>query len=101
MLYRKARTSEELRNILSEDKGFIDAVIVDFNMSDTNLVPSKDTAKGFQWVHEHYKDYSPLPFYLYTGRDEDFIRKKYKDFEYTIEGDYFFRDNENIKSKRN
>ena len=59
------------------------------------------SASGFQWIHKHLEEYSPLPFYLFSGRDRSFINKKYADYDWEMEGDYFFSPNENIESKRN
>ncbi|MBO4871685.1 MAG: hypothetical protein J5565_06870 [Muribaculaceae bacterium] len=90
ILFRKARTSEELKIILKDYRNQIDAVIVDLNMGRTELTPSEEEATGFSWVHEHFKEYDPIPFYLYTGRNQEFIEKIYKDFQYDPDGDYFF-----------
>ena len=99
-IYKTAKTAKQLVEIL-KDKNFIDAVIVDFNMSDEDLIPSNTTASGFRWVHEHLSDYSPTPFYLYSGRDKEFIEDKYRAFEFSKENDYFFTPNSHIKSGRN
>ncbi len=100
-LYKKAKTVNELKDILKEDKEFIDAVIVDFNVGENELIPKEMSASGFQWIHKHLEEYSPLPFYLFSGRDRSFINKKYADYDWEMEGDYFFSPNENIESKRN
>ena len=100
-LFKKARTSDELKKILTDEKGNIDAVIVDFNVSATDLIPGRDSASGFRWVHEHVEEYDSIPFYLYSARDFDFIKRKYADYEFPMDGDYFFRKNLNIQSKRN
>jgi len=99
-LFKKAHTSEELSTILKEHRDLIDAVIVDFNMSDKDLIPG-EAASGFRWVHEHVQDYIPIPFYLYSARDVDFIKQKYEAFEYDMKNDYFFTQNSNVSSKRN
>ena len=99
-LFKKAHTSEELSTILKEHRDLIDAVIVDFNMSDKDLIPG-EAASGFRWVHEHVQDYMPIPFYLYSARDVDFIKQKYEAFEYDMKDDYFFTQNTNVSSKRN
>lgn len=101
VVYKTAKTTSQLKLILEEHKKTIDAVIVDFNMSDTELTPSNETASGFRWVHEHLSDYAPIPFYLYSGREPDFIKSKYDSFEFKIEGDYFLGPNSNVESKRN
>ena len=101
VLYAKAKTSDELEQILKDKRKYIDAVIVDFNVSSSDLFPDKESASGFRWVHEHLKEYSPLPFYLYSARDWDFIKNKYCAFEFNMDGDYFFSPNENVVSKRN
>lgn len=102
-LFKKAKTSDQLKTILNDNKGkgLINAVIVDFNVSDEFETPREDTASGFKWVHDYYSEYAPIPFYLYSGRDIDFIKKKYKDFEYNIQNDYFFSYNDNVKLKHN
>ena len=101
VVYKTAKTTSQLKLILEEHKKTIDAVIVDFNMSDTELTPGNETASGFRWVHEHLSDYAPIPFYLYSGREPDFIKSKYDSFEFKIEGDYFLGPNSNVESKRN
>ena len=101
ILYEKAKSSDELKKILTEKKDYIDAVIVDFNVGASELFPDKKSASGFRWVHEHLEDFSPLPFYLYSGREWDFIKGKYDDFEFSMEDDYFFKENKNVSSKRN
>lgn len=102
ILFKKAHNSDELNKILDDYKEQVDAVITDFNMGASETFPKKDMAKGFQWVHEHCKEYAPIPFYLYTGRDIEFIKEKYDGFEYsTNEDDYFFGPNKNVESKRN
>lgn len=105
VLYQKARTSNELETILKEKKDCIDAVIVDFNVDNSNLTP-ENSARGFMWTHEHIKDYAPIPFYLYSARDYGFIVRKYIDFDYAdsesaMKNDYFFCENNNVESKRN
>lgn len=100
-LFRKAKTARDLKKIFEESFLDIDAVIVDFNVGETELIPANDSASGFRWVHEHLEDYSPIPFYLYSARDFDFIKEKYKSFEYKMEGDYFFKSNKNVAYDRN
>lgn len=100
-IYKTAKTSDKLKKILDENKDLVDAVIVDFNMSDKDLIPSKSTASGFRWVHEHLSEYHPIPFYLYSARDQDFIESKYRDFEYSKTNDYFFSPNKNVSAERN
>ena len=100
-LYKKAKRVNDLKDILKEDKEFIDAVIVDFNVGENEFIPKEMSASGFQWIHKHLEEYSPLPFYLFSGRDRSFINKKYADYDWEMEGDYFFSPNENIESKRN
>lgn len=100
-LYKRAKTANELKNILKEDIDFIDAVIVDFNVGENEYIPKEMSASGFQWIHKHLEEYSPLPFYLFSGRDRSFIDKKYADYDWEMVGDYFFSSNENIESKRN
>jgi hypothetical protein len=53
ILYEKAKSSDELKKILSEKKDYIDAVIVDFNVGASELLPNKKSASGFRWIHEH------------------------------------------------
>lgn len=101
VMLEKAKSSEELKKILTEKKDYIDAVIVDFNVGSSEIYPDKRTVSGFRWVHEHLEEYSPLPFYLYSGREWDFIKGKYEDFEFSMENDYFFTENSNVTSKRN
>lgn len=101
VLFEKAKSSDELKKILAEKKDYIDAVIVDFNVGSSDLFPDKESASGFRWVHEHIDEYAPLPFYLYSGREIDFIMKKYAAFEFPMDGDYFFSENKNVSSKRN
>lgn len=102
-LFEKVKTSDALKKFLDDnkEKRFIDAVIVDFNVGDKFETPAEYSASGFRWVHEHYSEYAPIPFYLYSGRDIDFIKEKYKSFEFDIENDYFFSYNNNVKFKRN
>ena len=100
-IFKTAKNSYQLKEILEEHKNFIDAVIVDFNMSDKDLIPSNTSASGFRWVHEHLSDYSPIPFFLYSARDIEFIDAKYQDFEYSKENDYFFSPNSRLSTKRN
>lgn len=100
-LFRKAKTSKELKNILEESKGEVDAVIVDFNMGESEKIPAVDSASGFRWVHEHMEEYKPIPFYLYSARDYDFIKEKYTSFEFKMEGDYFFTPNKSLSNDRN
>lgn len=102
-LFKKAKTSDELKAILNDnkEKRFIDAVIVDFNVSDRFETPAGDSASGFRWVHEHYSEYAPIPFYLFSGCDTKFIEEKYKSFEFDITNDYFFSFNKNVKLKDN
>lgn len=100
-LYKKAKRANDLKDVLKEDKEFIDAVIVDFNVGENEFIPKEMSANGFQWIHKHLEEYSPLPFYLFSGRDRNFINKKYADYDWEMEGDYFFSPNENLESKRN
>lgn len=100
-LFKKAKTSKELKAILEEYKRDIDAVIVDFNMGESEKIPAVDSASGFRWVHEHMKEYKPIPFYLYSARDYDFIKEKYTSFEFKMEGDYFFTPNKSLSNERN
>ena len=53
VLFKKAKTSDELSSILKEFKSFIDAVIVDFNVGKSTLVPDINSANGFISVQEH------------------------------------------------
>ena len=101
VLFKKAKTSDELSSILKEFKSFIDAVIVDFNVGKSTLVPDINSANGFISVQEHLLDYPSIPFYLFSARDIDFIRNKYLELEYEMETDYFFRRNTNVSSGRN
>lgn len=105
VLFKKARNTDELKAILTDYRNQIDAVIVDFNMSDKDLIPGRETASGFRWVHEHFEDYAPIPFYLYSARDLEFIKNKYRDFEFPNtdknEFDYFLSNNRNISYERN
>lgn len=101
VLFKKAKTSDALKDILTDYRNQIDAVIVDFNMGDKDLIPGRESASGFRWVHEHVEDYAPIPFYLYSGREEEFIRNKYRDFEFPIDNDYFLCNNQNIDYERN
>ena len=100
-LYKKAKTGDELLHILKDDNLNIDAVIVDFNLGRDSLVPESESASGFSKIHEHINEYKNIPFYLCTGRDTEFIKRKYREFEFDIEGDYFFEPNTNITSGRN
>lgn len=101
VLFRKAKTSNELRTILADERDNIDAVIVDFNVSDTELIPDSNSARGFRRVHEHVEDYAPIPFYLFSALDFDSIKRKYAEFEFPMEGDYFFSENRYVQSRRN
>ncbi len=100
VLYAKAKTADELKKILEDKKKYIDAVIVDFNAGRSESFPDEDTASGFLWVHEHFEEFSPRPFYVLTGRDEDFIRRKYEAFEFPIDGDHFFSPIKNVAPQR-
>lgn len=100
-LFKTAHNSDELKTTLDQFKDYVDAVIVDFNMGEKNLTPGNNEASGFRWVHEHVNDYNPIPFYLFTGRDKEFIDSKYNDFEFSKEDDYFFKPNSNVSTKRN
>jgi hypothetical protein len=100
-LYKKAKTSDELKNILNDYRQNVDAVIVDFNLGESSPIPGETSASGFRWIHEHFADYAPLPFYLFSAREAEFIEKKYADFEFSKEEDYFLAPNRNVMSKRN
>lgn len=95
-LFKTARSSDELKTILHDYQKYIDAVIVDFNLGQEEIVPEEYSAKGFRWIHDHLDNYPSIPFYLFSGREMDFIKSKYSDFEYKIEDDYFFRPNEYV-----
>lgn len=100
-LLKKTKTSQELKKILEDPKVYVDAVIVDFNVGESDQIPASDSASGFRWVHEHLDSYRQIPFYLYSARDYDFIRNKYSSFEFNIDDDYFFNPNKNVESHRN
>ena len=44
VMLEKAKSSEELKKILTEKKDYIDAVIVDFNVGSSEIYPDKRTA---------------------------------------------------------
>ena len=107
IIYKKAKTAEELFTILNEFKDFIDAVIVDFNVDSKSEIPTDTSASGFQWVYNHRAEYQ-CPFYLYSARDFDYIRQKYLAYDFPDpndpeedQRDYFFSPNNNTKSGRN
>ena len=99
-IFKTAKTSNELKEILSAYKNQIDAVIVDFNMSDSKLIPEEHEARGFRWIHENIHHY-PFPFYLFSGRDLSFIEEKYRQYEFPIDNDYFLSKNPYVSSERN
>ena len=110
-LVGKAKNSNQLEEILRNKKGCIDAVIVDFNVGENTLAPDEDNAGGFRWIHDHLKDYVPIPFYLYTARDEKFIIDTYRrlfyltkneeDDENIKKNDYFFGLNNKVSTRHN
>lgn len=91
-LLAKAKTSNELIEYLIVNRNLVDAVIIDFNVSEDAIVPEEKEASGFRIVHDSLKDYiSTTSFYLYSGCDIEFIRDKYKAYDIKFEGDYFFK----------
>lgn len=107
IIYKKAKTAEELFTVLNEFEDFIDAVIVDFNVDSKSQIPTDTSASGFQWVYNHRAEYQ-CPFYLYSARDFDYIRQKYLAYDFPDpndpeedQRDYFFSPNKNTKSGRN
>lgn len=88
------KTAGELKKFLNENENIVDAVIVDLNLGKGNSTPDKKQADGFRYIHERIEDYPYIPFYLYSGRELDFIEKIYSDLQYPINDDYFFSENE-------
>lgn len=86
------KQTDELEKFLKDNIVLCDAVVVDFNIDINNPNPQRDTARGFQHVHnilDNYKDI--IPFYLYSAREIEFIKAKYKSYDYDEENDYFFK----------
>ena len=100
-IYQTAKTSEQLKSILATYENFIDAVIVDFNMGDTDEVPDRENASGFRWIHDNIHHYPSIPFYLGSGRDRTFIEGKYRAYDFPIDGDYFLSKNPFVSGERN
>ena len=100
-IFRTAKTSNELKEILSANENYIDAVIVDFNMSDSKQIPGKEEASGFRWIHDNIHNYPSIPFYLFSGRDKDFIIEKYHQYDIPTDNDYFLSNNPYVSSGRN
>ena len=99
-IYRTAKTSEQLKNILATSENFIDAVIVDFNMGDTDEIPVNETASGFRWIHDNIHHYPSIPFYLASARDRTFIEEKYRAYDFPIDDDYFLSKNPFVSGER-
>lgn len=101
-LLAMAKCSDELIGKMADNKGFVDAIIVDFNLGKDTTTPSKEKADGFRWIHDNVNndEFKGIPFYLYSGRELEFIEKKYRDYDIPMEGDYFFSENKNVSSKR-
>lgn len=101
-LLARAKCSDELIGKMADNKGFVDAIIVDFNLGKDTTTPSKEKADGFRWIHDNVNndEFKGIPFYLYSGRELEFIEKKYRDYDISMEGDYFFSENKNVSSKR-
>ena len=74
-----ARNGIELKLLMKENNN-IDAVIVDanFNETDTRIISEKDTS-GLTYARSLYQQYEKkLPFFLYSGRDEEMLKEIYK-----------------------
>ena len=76
----RAHNGEELELCLSEKMHMIDAVIVDanFNESETDIDDERDTS-GLSFTRSHLlKQYSSIPFILFTQRSDEMIADKYR-----------------------
>lgn len=94
-ILKTTKTAGDLIKFLKENENIVDAVIVDLNLGKGNPTPDKKQADGFRYIHERIEDYPHIPFYLYSGRDEDFIKKIYEELQFSTDDDYFFSKNEN------
>ncbi len=95
------KQTDELEKFLKDNIVLCDAVVVDFNIDRKNPNPQRDTARGFQHVHnilDNNKDI--IPFYLYSARNIAFIKAKYEDYDYDEGNDYFFQLIDNIGHNR-
>lgn len=99
-IFRTAKTSNKLKEILATYENFIDAVIVDFNMSDSKEIPGKGDASGFRWIHDNLHNYPSIPFYLFSARDLSFIEEKYQQYDLPIDNDYFLSRNPYVAGDR-
>lgn len=76
----RAHNGEELEQCLGEKKNMVDAVIVDanFNESETDIDDERDTS-GLSFTRSHLlKQYSSIPFILFTQRSDEMIAEKYR-----------------------
>lgn len=99
-LFKTAKKANELLEKLEKNKDFIDAVIIDFNIDEKSDIPDKETASGFRKIHEQMDRFTKdKPFYLFSGRDQNFIKDKYKKYDLDINEDYFFKKIENVEQQ--
>lgn len=76
----RAHNGEELEQCLAEKMHMTDAVIVDanFNESETDIDDERDTS-GLSFTRSHLlKQYSSIPFILFTQRSDEMIAEKYR-----------------------
>lgn len=94
-LYRRFKKSNDLLAFLKEpaNRNCVDAVIVDFNVDNTSDTADTNVSRGFFDIRRVVGEYSPLPFYLYSGMKTDFINQKYTAHEEDQVTDYFFTQN--------
>ena len=75
-----AHNGDELELCLSDKGSMVDAVIIDanFNESETVIDDERDTS-GLSFTRSHLlKQYSSLPFILFTQRSDEMIAEKYR-----------------------
>ena len=75
-----AHNGEELELCLAKKKNMVDAVIVDanFNESEIDIDDERDTS-GLSFTRSHLlKQYSSIPFILFTQRSDEMIVEKYR-----------------------
>ena len=75
----KAHDGEELEKVLSEIGNRIDAVIVDANFNESEIVieEERDTS-GLTFARHLSKSYPLIPFFLFTQRSDEMLKEIYR-----------------------